>query len=93
MRRAHNSGPRQQRILPMTITPQVAPMANQAFKTPYSIFFLTHSNDMGPHWHDKGRHGGNMGPGNVIKGFEEVTWGLVEVIWGLKVFEDVIIGM
>ena len=44
MRRAHKSEPSQQRTLPMTITPQVAPMTNQAPETPHFVMFLKHPN-------------------------------------------------
>ena len=39
MLRAQNAAPRQRWTPPMTITPQVAPMANQAFETSQFIFF------------------------------------------------------
>ena len=44
---AQNAAPRQQWTPPMTITPQVAPMANQAFETSQFIFFLKHPNSPG----------------------------------------------
>ena len=44
---AQNAAPRQQWTPPMTITPQVAPMANQAFETSQFIFFLKHPTALG----------------------------------------------
>ena len=44
---AQNAAPRQQWTPPMTITPQVAPMANQAFETSQFIFFLKHPTVVG----------------------------------------------
>ena len=44
MRRAQNAAPRQQWTSPMTITPKVAPIANQAFETSQFTFFLKHPN-------------------------------------------------
>ena len=50
MLRAQNAAPRQRWTPPMTITPQVAPIANQAFETS-QFFFLKHPNAMfSPHF-------------------------------------------